>query len=274
MNPIICVIPYCQKDLELAKNLLKWIGELNGCGCHSCVLIADSNVSKEERLALKELAIPSFFHVESLPVNISTFGFAPNHMFMSAAQQMMLKFKQPWLWLEPDAVPLREGWLDAISKAYDLSPKRFLGSLISADQPGLPATHLSGVAVYPNDAFPIFDAFASLKSANVAWDMETALDVVPRAAHSDLFQHFWGKQGMSPTFVKDDVSPRPENGLPFSFIRPDAALFHRNKDGTLINLLRERLNAPQEQSSQPIIPEIPKRRGRPPKHSPAITSNP
>lgn len=272
MNKMLCVLPYCSKDIESAKNLLQWITTLGGCPRHSCLLIADVTVPKEQRMEVKALALPSFASVDGIPVAIPTTGYAPNHMFMLAAQQIMFSYKWPWLWLEPDAVPLIHGWLDALADEYAVSPKRFLGNLVKGDQPGLPELHLTGVSIYPPDAFPIYDAFASIKSANVAWDMEAATAVVPRAKHTCLIQSFWGTRELPPTFVKETAAGQPPNALPFSFLKPEAVLFHRCKDGTLIDLLRQ-----QEKILSTIVPPFdtppPKRGpGRPPKNSPALVS--
>lgn len=242
-TPLLATIPYCKKDIDLAKNLLKWISELGGCPGHSCLLIADSVIPKEERAAVKELAIPSFANTDTIPVKIPETGFAPNHMFMLAAQQIMFSYKLPWLWCEVDSTPIFPGWLTVLADEYSGSPKRLLGGLISNDKPGLPTVHLTGVSIYPPDVFPLFDAFASIKSssANVAWDMEAATATVPRAKNSQFMQHHWGTRELPPTFVKEAVAGQPANALPLSFIKKETALFHRCKDGSLINLLREKL---------------------------------
>jgi hypothetical protein len=277
-TPLIATIAYCQKDIELAKNLLNWIKELGGCPGHSCILVADSVIPKEERMAVKELARSSFANVDTIPVAIPATGYAPNHMFMLAAQQIFLSYKLPWLWLEPDCVPLKPGWLSTLAAEYAGSPKRLLGNLVDGTQPGLPAIHLTGVSIYPCDVFPLFDAFKSLSSANVAWDMEAATATVPRARNSAFMQHLWGTRELPPTFVKEAAAGQPVNAKTLDFIKPDAVLFHRNKDGTLINLLREvpkpapifpkRLEVPPAPSD--IL--APPRRGRPPKVNPALTT--
>lgn len=239
MNPLLAVIPYHLNDIESARRLLVWISELGGCPGHSCLLIADAGVPKDQRKSLGELAAKCFSNSGTIPVTIPETGYAPNHMFMLGAQQVMFSYKLPFLWLEPDAVPLCAGWLNKLSEEYDGSPKKYLGPLVEADQPGLPAIHLTGVAIYPTDAFTLFDTFASLKSANVAWDMETAVAIVPRAKNSRFMQHLWGTRELPPTFVKEKTAGQPVNALTLDFIKPEAVLFHRNKDGSLINLLRE-----------------------------------
>lgn len=263
MTPLIAVTAYCSKDIELTKNLFKWIAELGGCPGHSCILFPDSTIPKEEQNAVKELAKPSFGYCGTIPLVIPDKGYAPNHMFMMAAQQIMFSYKLPWLWLEPDCVPLKSGWLSRLSEEYSGSPKRLLGNLISSTQPGLPSVHLSGVSIYPPDVFPLYDAFQSLKSANVAWDMEAASAAVPRAKNSQFLQSFWGTRELPPTFVKEKLPGQPENALPLSFIKPDAVLFHRVKNSSLIDLLRESII--NQSVATPMIPSPMKRRGRPPK---------
>lgn len=276
MTPLIAVLPYHRGDIELAKNLLLWIKELGGCPGHSCILVADNVIPKEERQAVKALALPSFANVDTIPVAIPSTGFAPNHMFLMAAQQIMFSYKLPWLWMEPDCVPLKPGWLSTLSAEYAGSPKRLLGNLIEATQPGLPSVHLTGVSIYPCDVFPLFDAFKSLSSANVAWDMEAASATVPRAKNSQFMSHLWGTRELPPTFVKESAAGLPVNAKPLSFINPDAVLFHRVKDGSLINLLREQLaQRPIEIITLPnfkaLDDSLKPRRGRPPK-TPALVS--
>ena len=268
MNPLLCVIPYCKKDYELAKKLLEWIAELNGCRQHSCLLAADSEVDKEQRKALKELATKSFHSVSSIPLTVPTIGYAPNHMFMLTAQQIMFSYKFPFLWLEPDATPRCPRWLNMLSEEYTASPKKAMGSLIESKQPNLPAIHLAGVAIYPPDIFQVYDTFASIKNAIVAWDMEAATAMVPRAKNSLQMQHFWGKRDLPPTFVakKEPGVSYPENTLDLSFLRPEAVLFHRCKDGTLIDCLRKAVPATPP-------PEVPRKRGRPRKIEPAFPHN-
>lgn len=271
MNRLICVIPYCAHDVDLAKNLLTWIGQLGGCPGHSCVLAPDAVVPKDQRMALKALALQTFDNVETHVITPPQDGYAPNHMFMLTAKQIMANFKMPWLWCEPDAVPLKHGWLDQLATEYAQSPKRFVGNLVNGNQPGLPAVHLTGVSIYPPDAFEVYEKFPSIRSANVAWDMEAASDVVPRSQHTDLIQSFWGKRDLPPTFVKEKLAGSPENALPLSFISPEAVLFHRSKDGSLINLLREQeTQSKLQESPEPITTTAP-RRGRPPKNHPAPT---
>lgn len=265
---LLCVIPYHAGDIDSATRLIRWIASLGSCKPHACLLIADDAVPKSNRTELKELATPIFASAATIPVSVPKVGFAPNHMFMLAAQQIMFSYRWPWLWLEPDAIPLKSHWLSKIADAYEASPKRFLGPIVDGKQPGLPERHLAGVSVYPPDAFSIYDKFTSIKTENVAWDMEAANDVVPRAQHTKLIQHFWGKRDLSPTFVADNSTARADNALPLSFLSPEAVVFHRCKDGSLIRLLQERMATPEKQPDPPKPAKTPRKT-----ESPAILTD-
>jgi len=253
MTPLLVVLPYCSKDLKSAQALLDWINELGGCDQHSCLLVADSAIDKNDRQSLHGSAKKCFYSTGTLPVMTKPVGFPPNRMFLAAAQHILQCYKSAWLWLEPDCVPLKAGWLDSLSVEYEKSTKRFMGALVESNQPGIPQTHLPGCSIYPPDAFTLYESIASLKTEMVAWDMEAAQSVVPRVRETRLIQHFWGKKELPPTFVerKQAGTEYAENTLDLKFLHPEAVLFHRNKDGTLIRCLRsaaEKVRTPESSS--------------------------
>lgn len=269
MNTLTVVIPYHGKDLESARRLLNWIHEIGTSPRHSCMLVADAGVEKKDRDELKENACRSFRHVGTLPVNVLPVGFAPNQMFLAAARQIHSTQKLPWLWLEPDCVPLKATWADNLADTYAEVPQKFMGPIVHSTQPGLPATHLTGCSVYPPDAFALYDTVESLKGQNVAWDIESAHLIVPRACHTDLIQHHWGEAGWPPTFVmhKQVGTAYAKNVVDMDFINPKAVLFHRVKDDSLINMLRLQRQS-QKIAERPVV-EVKRGPGRPPKSSEA-----
>jgi len=244
---LLTVIPYCSKDLSLAKKLLGWMSELQPRYLkHSCLLVADHEVPQDDKLAMQNLAKPMFEHTETMIVRVPApkqiWPDGPNIMFASAARQVQESFRLPWLWLEPDAVPILAGWLDAIARAYAVCPKRFMGSFIPADnQPDMPPVHLSGCAVYPPNAWGGLEPI--MKAATKAFDIALAGYLIPRASNCVLMQHYWGQVGLPPTFSTAPTPLDPKNVLTLDFLKPNSVLFHRCKDGTLIDLLRERANS-------------------------------
>jgi hypothetical protein len=247
MNPLLVTLPYHQGDLESAQKLIQWIVELGSCKPHSLLLCADSKVPQEKMRELMELARPVFHHVSTMIVTtpIPKEGervWGPNIAFLNAARQVKETCKHNFLWLEPDAIPIFPGWLDYIAKEYDECPKRFMGTIVKQQgQVGMPEEYLNGVAVYPNDAFDVFDKIASVKDSSQAFDIGSASVVVPRALHTKSIFHFWGTAELPPIFVDAKKPDSPKNHVTLDFIPKDTAIFHRSKDGKLIDLLRPKL---------------------------------
>lgn len=280
MNPLLIVTAFCQNDAALTKKLYKWIAELSvhPVGDYSCLLIADSAVSPEMQKEIVVEAKKSFGVVSKLVVT-TTAKHAPNGMFLDAARWISQCGKLPWLWLEPDCVPLTSDWLSELSEEYYTSPMRYMGPIIRQEgQEGLPAAHLTGCSIYPHDAYLDYQKMEErLMNENVAWDIESASAIVPRSKHTKLIHHFWGTPEMPPVFVLERKPDDPKNFVTPNFVSNDAVMFHRSKDGRLIDLLTEgraksksvdpRLqhvieslkgeNTPQ-QEAKPIIPKKPR----------------
>lgn len=141
----------------------------------------------------------------------------------------------PWLWLEPDCVPLSKNWVGTLAEAYQSSPKRFLGAQVLKEQLTQGPPHMAGPGIYPPDAYA---GIKELLKVGDHFDLSIAPYVLPRSSNTHLIQHFWGKPDLAPTFKLQRYEQDPENVLPLAFLRPGAVLFHRCKDGSLINLLR------------------------------------
>lgn len=248
MNPLLVVLPYCQRDYKLAESLLDWSASLGRNIGHHCLLVADSSVGKSERTALAESAKKSFDGAATMIVMTRPVGFAPNFMFLDAARHVSQCYKIPWLWLEPDCVPLCPEWTRSLADGYAGCPKRYMGQFVDGNGTnGVPKLSLSGVSVYPHDAYADFEKRSALTSEIVAWDMESAEAIVPRARHTNLIHHFWGQRDLPPTFVekRNESTSYPPGTLDITFLHRDAVLFHRCKDGSLIRCLRENRKSKQ-----------------------------
>jgi hypothetical protein len=259
MNNLLVVIPYHGGDLEIAKKLIEWIVELGDCKPHSLLLAADSGISQDVMRELMDLARPAFVSVRTMIVAVprptsEQKVWAPNVVFLAVARQVNENYKFPFLFLEPDAIPISKGWLNEIATAYAESPKRFMGSVIKqVGQIGLPAEYLNGVAVYPNDAIDVFENIQAVKTSEQAFDIGSAVQVLPKAAHTTLIHHFWGEKDLPPVFVESLAPGAPKNHVTMGFIKPGAVVFHRSKDGGLINLLRVNSTRASEPLGNPVM---------------------
>lgn len=236
MNPLLIVIPYCPKDSATADRLLDWIAELGGCKEACALLASDATVPPETIKALHAKAKKTFAVADAIVVQVPPahegWGYATKVMFESCANQIEQCYKLPWLWLEPDCVPLAPGWAESLAGAYHRSPRRFLGVKVT---PASGPVHMAGPGIYP------VDTFSSVKDAlpsNAHFDLAISNYILPRMVDTPLIQHFWGKPDLAPTFKQIKCSTDAENVLPLSFIRKEAVLFHRDPSGSLIDLLR------------------------------------
>jgi hypothetical protein len=139
------------------------------------------------------------------------------------------QFNVPWFWMEPDAVPLVPEWLDKIEDEYLAAKKPFmLDKVITPTR-----SHNSGVGVYPGRVRDYTIRLWEL--SNIPWDVFLAEEFTPFTHHTNLihdkFYRVWEDPNSGPPIFPDAAS--------LSIIEPGAVLFHRNKDGSLMDRLRE-----------------------------------
>jgi hypothetical protein len=228
--PLLCVIPVCEKDVNQALDLLRWVEELGGCPTNPLLLVLDCKVAEPLVEALKLVAKYGFseVHVIRTPHSLpdEKWPIGPTWMFETAVKHIHSVWKRPFWWNEPDCIPLEPGWLTTLQDEYYECGRQFLGCIVEAQGGQQPAPrHLTGNAVYPPNAI---DYVRHTFRTGLAWDIASHQQVVPHAKHTTLFQHDWGDFDRPPTF--SDLTR----------LRPGAVVFHRCKDGSLIRLLRQR----------------------------------
>lgn len=222
-------------------DLLEWCQVLDGVIPYRCTLLVDPDVQWTDGLGVMELAKRTFKSVDILcppPPCPKGWPAGPNAMFLFAAEQMALQGDEPWLWLEPDAIPIRAGWMQSLEQAYSQCGRQFMGAIIEGEMRGHGCLYMNGVAVYPGKAIEVMGP--AIRESKEAFDVSCAPIIRPIAANTSLVHCHWGLHGTPPTFSRNPSAP---NMLTLQSINPGAVLFHRNKDGSLIDLLNDRLNA-------------------------------
>lgn len=234
------VIPFHNGDAHLAIDLVKWIGQLGGIGKGSLFCITDSAIQDDHLVSIRQALVGINPEADWIVAtnNPPVFGWpqGSNSLFAMALGGQHGKLIGPWLWLEPDAIPLKAGWLDAIRKEYTACGKRYMGNVYVCDNPNLPNRLMSGIGVYPADAK---DELLHFTQTQYAWDVEAARFLVENCHHTKLIHHFWGIEGLPPTFAASRNDSSPPNTFTLESIHKDAVIFHRNKDGTLMGLLKQ-----------------------------------
>lgn len=279
MNKLIVALPYHTGDHASATRLLNWIAELDPHIDHHLLLVADAAVPPDIKKALDALGKSIFASAETIlpkcPAPVNGNYHAPAAvMFERTMAHIDTCHRWNFLWMEPDCVPLKSGWLDTLAEAYDNQPKRFMGSTFKTAGGDLPATMFFATAIYPNCSHPELKQFCDGRKA---FDVAFSDYVVPRGVNSKLFFHCFGAVNDPPTFKEVKLPADGPNVGELGSIPKEAVLMHRNKDGSLIDLLRRQrkdFNVSLEPMyDPPTSPEqepdgtITKRRsGRPPRH--------
>jgi hypothetical protein len=129
------------------------------------------------------------------------------------------KIAGPFLWCEPDAIPVKPTWLDDLFSEYEQGQKPFMGAFVDTlvlEGQRTPK-HMSGNGVYPDKPFNL--APLLMEARNTPFDVYAAKQIVNNCHFTKLIQHERG--------VEPDISE----------VKPDTVLYHPDKLGVLIKRL-------------------------------------
>ena len=222
----------------------EWCAELRGLDGHHCLLVAAKATTAAERHEVLQSARKAFSEVQMITppiVDESGWPGSCNTLFKAACAYVKSEIKQPWLWTEPDCVLLSEDGLEKIERAYMRFGKPYMGVIF--DQP---VRHMTGVGVYPPDVMRFNPGIQ--RPINQPWDCIAPEITLAHFVETDLIQHVWGD-------VATNTAPTFPNAESLDLLAPSAVLFHRCKDGSLIERLRER-SLPPSTATQPATREI------------------
>ena len=242
------VIAYCNKDEGQAANLADWMASIGLYPNHSILVARDKSSS------VRPFADIGFAKYDEIEIRNDAWRKWPescNNVFGECARYIeALLGNTCFLWLEPDVVPLPmkdNNWLNAIEKEYAGCNRPFLGDFVSVHTPELDVpNHMSGVGVYP--ASLIEHAGKALNAHTHAWDVAACNQIVPKMAVSKLILHRWKHE---PFERLEDIQTK------IYAHKPQCALFHADKSGSLITLLRQQkagvvaISSPAAPSSLP-----------------------
>jgi hypothetical protein len=237
---MLIVLAFHNGDKPQTVRLANWINELGGVKNHECLLLRDPRI---DDLGVVEPLTQAFGKVTSLKYHTPMDGWpmAPNAMFDYVCRYIQEFLKVPFLWIEPDSIPLKSNWLDQIEVQYRGCGQPFMGQMVIVPRefPD-PRDHMSGVAVYPPDV--CIRARGVLNCSSVAWDVAGAKEILHQMHDTKLIQHSWKAE----SFL---------DAASLARIRPEAVIFHQNKDGSLIDRLRG--IKPDTDVFKPILPPAP-----------------
>lgn len=231
---LVCLPFYSGDEPLLIKNL-EWYRELDGHLDFDCLLCTDTATDYSCALDMARTVFNSavVFQYERQPRN--DWPFPQNNMFTNVAWHMYHNHAGPWLLCETDATPLVQGWLSKLWNDFRRSGKPFGGHWSEQRQT------FNGTAFYPSNvsqyAPKMMTAALSrdLKGGQPPWDVYGSKEVKPHLhVMNDLMQHVWQDDatGKAHTF--------PTQKSMKAAVRSGVVLFHRCKDGTLLDRARDR----------------------------------
>lgn len=236
---MLVALAFHPKDQDQAERLAVWIRDLGGCKGHELLLGIDSAVTSQ-RNAIQCYFEQSFDKVTVLPItnpyneDENAWPKAANFCFATLARHIEENNLAPyWLWLESDCVFIRAGALDAIETEYKQAKKHFLGALVSVHTAEMDVPdHGSGIAVYPG----LMTRYAGLAliSFDIAWDVAAKDQILPQLHRTKLIVHAWKHPSFKDQSEVDNLLAA----------NPEMMIFHSSKDGSLVDLLRARMNLP------------------------------
>lgn len=225
-----------QGDIEQLISLLKWCVMLGPQKDHNALIVADCATDYGRVIAARRLAAEVFYSARIVTNREPVKGWADGSksLFLRAAE-VASESDEPFLLMEPDAIPLRPGWVDSLAKWYDRS---FIctGHVYKCEQIGLPSSMVSGIAVYSPK---IIDHRKAIEEGGKYWDVAVSRITAGNAVHTSLIHHVWGDGKVAPTFA--ETSAPGTHVFNLDSIPPQAVIWHRNKDGTLIHQLRRKM---------------------------------
>lgn len=227
---MLVVLSLCHRDSALALSNAEWIASLGGSAEHKWIVACNQiagNTDIPQRIvdALKakyaQVELLVHYDEEERP-----WPRAQNHAFQRSAQYVANKYDCPWLWLECDAIPLKDGWLDALEAEYIRCGQKFMGMLVNVTtvQGQSIPTHMSGVAIYPGNLPG--HSVNIMRCGGIAFDMAGAEEVLPQAYFTNLIQHKY----QAPSITRDEEFN--------AWVPKEAVLFHQQKTPQLIEYLR------------------------------------
>lgn len=249
------VIPFHAGDKAQVARWLSWVEELGGMGAHRLFLMPAMGQKADFQTSLPFATLEDSYGLKSnwsASNNAVRDASAPNSMIRQIAWHFYLNKLGYWLFCEPDAIPLRPGWHDALDEEYRRERKHFMGALVPGKEGDYPE-HMTGVAVWPEDAITCRTLMLPTNATidghpgqvELAFDIAAAPEIVHggRFHATKLIQHVFR-------------GPKFERSVDLQRVSKDAVLFHTDKDGGLIRLLRQKLKGGDAELS-PVCAEKP-----------------
>jgi hypothetical protein len=229
---------------ELGLIWLKHVAEFSRIGMlynHSLILLVPKETVIPEDCQLEKWGSVKRFSENS---KVEQWPLGPNLIFQQFVWlQYNKKISGPFLWCEPDCVPVVPDWLEKIDEEYRRCGKPFMGALVEAqlaNKTKIPR-HMTGNAVYPNEAYKL--APKILEARMTPWDVYAAAEILPHAYFTAQIQH---------EYRHAEIADRRELA---NILKSETTLFHSDKYGAIARIFG-RPELPRTATPKPEAPEV------------------
>lgn len=259
MNPRpVLLMAVSHKDVNQAELWLRWASFLcqrdgwSNRGESMLLMFTRRAAPEKERLWRAMKGIESreafrFFVDECHDEFEIGYPASASHLFLRSLETCERRFPgRPILWVEPDSAPLRPSWFSEIAAEYETCGHAFYGERIH--HAGRKTSHCTGHAVYPHDWRKRAPKLTTVLEApdhpmfggqpGFPWDVWACEETTADLHETKLIHQIF------------NITPFTMENL--NRIRPEAALFHRCKNGTLIAALAQ---LPQYRGFAETLPE-------------------
>lgn len=223
---MIVVLPVCQKDEHLALLNLELCKRLDGRVPFDCLVTFEEGFDASHVIAMAQGYFRGVFrfcypHCPWQVVRWETHNWA----WQQSARAVLGFRPESWLWWEQDAVPLRSLWLTQIADAATAGKQPFAGSVVR--QGVIHHPYMAGVAVYPPNLNQIAPAALSVRDTPFDLCLSLIDQIMPRVTDiGGIIHHQYQADG---------------GGWNATLPIPNAALYHRCKDGSLVKAVQAQL---------------------------------
>lgn len=240
---MLVVIPVCSKDYQLALRNIDHCLTLDGRSDFKAIVSTERGFTEAHRvLEAAGRYFAAVDHCQYEPYHGDPAWPRPqNWSWQETARWIEARYKSPWFWWEQDAVPLKPGWLCALADAHRAGGKLCSGAI--TQQMG--EHYLAGVAIYPWDVSRYF--MNALLTQAEAWDkMASRKDGILRRTHdiTPFICHVPDRDNVSFASLDEVTRQIPET----------AVIFHKNKDGTLLDVLQGKALSPVDYQVESNVP--------------------
>lgn len=252
---MLLVIPFCIKDCKSAWKNVTWAHELEGTLPFDVLLAYDTDVPEREVKKIDEVSRHTFKKVFHLKydqwMGNPSWPNPQNYAFQTIAWEVINNHKKSFFFWEPDAVPIREKWAHDIADDYKACGKPFMGHIVhGAFSPT--SMHLNGVAVYPPNLHE-YSIGMMIPPEGLAWDVAGANGCVQNSRHSSLIMNVWEIDGTNKIVKSGGIVPSfPNQKVVDAVVDFEASIFHRCKDGSLVDQLRIRRGTKNNQKPMKV----------------------